>query len=116
MQRISFPGRLRDLQINHGYQHKRKQLDKPLITNKHPSTVHNAFGSVLKGLTDKKDEKRLEIEIMNPNNQIKSLRTNLCAELELKGKLGKLMKAKEFKIAELEMRLDTAEKNLSHQQ
>ena len=97
---------------NHGDQSKRKRVDEPLVKKKRPTSNYNIFGSALTGLSNKKDVKKLEMEITNLNNQIKSLRMNLRAELDLKGRLGKLMKAKEFKIAELQMRLDTTEKNL----
>ena len=65
------------------------------------------FGTALRGLANKKDAKNLELEIGNLNNQLKSLRKNLRSEIELKGKLGKLIKSREFKIAELQMQLDS---------
>ena len=63
--------------------------------------AEDSFGSALNGRKGTSDAKQLKLEVTNLGNQVRSLRSNLRAEIELKGRIAKALKKKECRIVEL---------------
>ena len=61
----------------------------------------SGFGSALSGRKSRREVEHLNLEVSNLNGQIRSLRSNLKAELELKGKMAMKIKKKDGHITEL---------------